>query len=250
MKFDHPTPAQYAGLKQLWKAAFADEDAFIDRFFAVAFGPERCLCALDGDTVAAAAYWFDVTVQNRSAAYVYAVATLPQYQGKGLCRQLMANIHSHLAQLGYSGTILVPGDPGLREMYGKMDYVNFGGIREFACLAGGTPVALTQIPETEFARLRRQLLPPDAVVQEGENLAFLRQFYRFYRGDGILLAAASTGSELFAAELLGDSAAAPAILAGFGLRSGVFRVQGQDAFAMYHSLDGSTAPGYFAFAFD
>lgn len=250
MRFDHPSPAQEAGLKQLWKAAFADEDAFIDRFFAVAFAHQRCLCAFDGNTVAAAAYWFDVEFSGKRAAYIYAVATLPQYRGQGLCRQLMAKIHSHLSSLGYAGTMLVPGDPGLREMYEKMDYVNFSGIREFACLASASPAALAQIPEAEFAQLRRQLLPADGVVQEQENLAFLRQFYRFYRGDGFLLAAASTGSELFAAELLGDPAAAPAILAALGVRSGVFRAQGLSDFAMYHSLDGQAGPGYFAFAFD
>lgn len=250
MKIEQPTLAQIPRLKQLWKSAFADEDAFIDRFFAVTFAPQRCCCVTEADSVLAAAYWFDVGFSGKRAAYVYAVATAPEHRGKGLCRQLMGYIHSHLAKKGYAGVMLVPGDDGLREMYGKMDYVNFGGMQEFACAAGEAATAVTQISAEEFARLRRALLPVGGVIQEDENLGFLAQFYRFYRGDGFLLAAASTGSELFAAELLGGRTNAPQILAALGAKSGVFRVPGHGKFAMYHSLDEQPAPDYFAFAFD
>ena len=250
MKIEHPGPAEIPGLKQLWKAAFADEDAFIDRFFAVAFASQRCCCVTEQDAVVAAAYWFDVEFAGKQAAYVYAVATAPEHRGKALCRKLMAHIHSRLAGLGYAGVMLVPGDPGLREMYGKMGYVNFGGMREFACAAADVPAPITQISPEEYALLRRQHLPAGGVIQEGESLRFLAQFYQFYKGDGFLFAAASTGSELFAAELLGTPAHAPHILAAFGAKSGVFRVPGNEDFAMYHSLDGQPAPGYFAFAFD
>ena len=250
MKLEHPNAQQIPGLKQLWKTAFDDTDAFIDRFFQVAFDARRCLCITKQETVLAAAYWFHVEFSGKQAAYVYAVATDPDHRGKGLCRQLMEAIHSHLANNGYAGVMLVPGDDGLREMYEKMGYQNFGGMEEFAIAAAGESAAFTMIPPEEFAQLRRQYLPENGVIQEGENLRFLKQFYRFYRGEDCVFAAASTGSELFAAELLGNKAAAPGILAAFGLPSGVFRVPGEPAFAMYHSLDGSEAPGYFAFAFD
>ncbi len=250
MKIEHPSPVQIPGMKQLWNAAFADENAFIDRFFAVAFAPQRCFCVVAEDSLLAAAYWFDVEFSGKRAAYVYAVATAPEHRGKGLCRMLMEHIHDDLAKKGYAGVMLVPGDGGLREMYGKMGYVNFGGIEESACAAGEAAAAVTQISAEEYARLRRMLLPAGGVIQEFENLRFLSQFYRFYSGDDFLLAAASTGSELFAAELLGNHRKAPQILAALGAKSGVFRVPGEGCFAMYHSLDGQSAPEYFAFAFD
>lgn len=250
MKIDHPHIQHFPGLKALWKEAFEDDDAFIDRFFQVAFDPQRCLCLQDGDQIPAAAYWFDVEFSGKKAAYVYAVATNLAHRGQGLCRRLMEAIHSHLAALGYAGVMLVPGNDGLREMYGKMGYADFGGMEEFAILAGDTPVSVTQITQEEYAQLRRQYLPEGGVVQEQENLRFLRQFYRFYKGEDCLFAAASTGLELFASELLGNRAAAPGILAAMAVPSGVFRVPGRDAYAMYHSLDGGEAPSYFAFAFD
>ena len=46
-------------LRKLWKEAFGDTDAFLDLFFGTAFSKERSLCAVDGDSVAAALYWLD-----------------------------------------------------------------------------------------------------------------------------------------------------------------------------------------------
>ena len=250
MKIEHPALCHIPQLKQLWMASFEDTDAFVDRFFQVAFSPERCLCVLEADIPVAVAYWFDVRFSEKKAAYIYAVATDSNHRGQGLCRGLMDRLQHLLAQQGYAGTILVPGDPGLREMYAKMGYQDFGGIQEFSCAAAGAPLPVTQIPLEEYAALRAMLLPEDGVVQEGENLAFLKQFYRFYRTDAHVFAAASTGCELFAAELLGDPTAAPGILAAFGVPSGVFRIPGNTPYAMYRSIDGQPAPGYFAFAFD
>lgn len=250
MKINHPSPSHIPMLKQLWMEAFQDTDAFVDRFFQVAFAPERCCCIIQENAVLAAAYWFDTEFLGKKAAYVYAVATANAYQGKGLCRQLMTHVHQLLANNGYAGAMLVPGDPGLREMYGKMGYQDFGGISEFSFAAAEVPLAVTEISPVEYATLRRAFLCHDGVVQEGENLRFLRQFYRFYQGENCLFAAASTGCELFAAELLGDANSAPGILAAFHVPSGVFRVPGETPFAMYHALDGGAAPGYFAFAFD
>lgn len=250
MKIDHPNHSQIAGLKALWKEAFGDSDAFIDRFFAVAFGPERCLCVTLENEIAAAAYWFDVEFSGQRAAYVYAVATAEQHRGKGLCRKLMEAIHRHLEALGYAGVMLVPGNDGLREMYGKMGYVNFGGMREFACAAAEPALEVQQISAEAFAAARRERLSAGGVVQEGENIRFLRQFCRFYAGENCLLAAASTGSELFAAEFWGKEADAHRILAGLGAASGVFRMAGDEPFAMYHPLNSGMAPEYFGFAFD
>lgn len=250
MKIEHPSACHLPALKQLWMAAFEDTDAFVDRFFQVAFAPQRCLCLLQDEHPVAAAYWFDVSFSGKQAAYVYAVATDPDHRGRGFCRQLMQQLHQHLAQRQYAGAILVPGDPGLRGMYQAMGYADFGGIREFSCTASATPIPVREISAEEFARRRSDFLSPDSVIQEGENLAFLKQFYRFYATERHVFAAASTGIELFAAELLGNPGAAADILAAFGLRSGVFRVPGSTPYAMYHSLDGKPAPVYFAFAFD
>lgn len=249
MNTDHPRNIQIPALKALWKEAFGDTDAFIDSFFSTAFAPERCLCTGEGAEAAAAAYWFDVELRGMPAAYIYAVATAKAHRGKGLCAQLMDRIHTHLDTLGYTGTILVPGDEGLRNMYGTMGYSSFSGIDCFCRDANGT-AQIREISPEEYAILRRKWLPEGAVVQEKENLNFLRQHYRFYRGEDFLLTATVADGALFAPEYWGSLEQAGGIVAALGAKKGSFRTSGSGAFAMYRPLKKSVAPTYFGFAFD
>ena len=90
----------------------------------------------------------------------------------------------------------------------------------------------------------------ELVVKEGENLAFLEEFYGFYQADGALLCAGKDGDALIGAELLGECDPG-AIVAAFGCREGSFRSPGGgEDFAMYSPLQADFAPAYFAFAFD
>lgn len=249
MKIDHPTPGDIPALRRLWTAAFGDTGEFLDGFFNTGYAPHRCLCLYENGVLAAALYWFDCHVQDKKAAYLYAVATDTVYRGRGFCRELMAKTHALLRQRGYALALLVPGSESLRKMYETMGYLPCTRVREFSCDAGGETLSLTEVSPTEFARLRRELLPPGGVVQEGENLEFLRTCARLCAGDGCLLAADGDGRIV---ELLGDAALAPRILQTLGKSRGSFRTPGEDTpFAMALPLvDGAPLPAYFGLAFD
>lgn len=250
MKIDHPTPGQIPGLRALWQEAFGDSNAYLDLFFAHAFAPSRCLCIEETGKIAAAAYWFDCEIPCGKTAYIYAVATANSHRHRGLCHTLMEQIHCLLARQGYCGSLLVPEDETLRRLYTEMGYHAFGGIREFSCAAGPSPLSLRAIGAEEYARLRRAYLPRNSVLQERENLEFLASFANFYAGEDFLLAASREGALLWGMELLGNADAAPGILKSLGAGRGVFRTPGPNPFAMYRPLTQTPAPGYFAFAFD
>lgn len=249
MKPDYPDQRHIPGLQRLWQEAFGDSDDFIHSFFSTAFDPRRCLCITENDTVLAAAYWFSCSYQGHPAAYIYAVATARAHRGKGLCRQLMHKIHQLLQQEQCDCAILVPGDASLARMYGAMGYRFFGGMETLRCDAGADPIALCEIGPEEFARLRQAYLMPGGVVQEGENLDFLRQHFRFYRGEGFVLTAAVEDGKLYSPELLGK-ADPSAVLAALDAQSGTFRMPGRTPFAMSLPLRPADAPTYFGFAFD
>ncbi len=251
MIIKQPEPEHIPQLRSLWQQAFGDTDAFLDKFFSAGFAPERCRCVMDRGQVAAALYWFNCQWGGRPLAYIYAVATGKAFRGQGLCRRLMADTHEHLKDKGYAGAILVPGDPGLRRMYRNMGYEDMTGIRRFSCTAG-VPVSLEAIDAARYAALRREKLPGNAVLQEGENLRFLETMAQFYAGEGILLCAVKDGDRLTIPELLGDPAAAPGIVAALGCKEGVFSVPGEDEpFAMGIALAPDfRKPSHFAFAFD
>lgn len=250
MTIDRPTEAQVPQLRSLWKEAFGDTDAFLDIFFHQAYAPERSRCITINGTVVAALYWFDCTWAEKKLAYFYAVATSSACRGQGLCRKLMEDTHLHLSALGYDGCILVPQEDGLYTMYSKFGYQVCSHIRQFSCIAGGEPVALTQATPSEYAAARKALLPENSVLQEGITLDFLNTYARLYTGKNIVLAAYPNEGNLTVCELLGDLQTAPGILAALGFHAGSFCTPGhQQPFAMYHSLTVDTPmPGYFGLA--
>ena len=238
-------------LRQLWRQAFRDTDAFLDIFFSTAFSPERCRCVMEKGQLAAALYWFSCQSDGQPLAYLYAVATLQKFRGQGFCRKLMADTHTHLKNMGYAGAILVPGNPGLREMYRAMDYRDMTANKSFSCKAGEA-VHLDEIGAEQYAALRRELLPANSVVQEGENLCFLESIARFYRGEDCLFCAVKDGDKLTVPEILGNAAAAPGIVAALDCEDGTFTAPGGDEpFAMGIAFAPDFhMPRYFAFAFD
>ena len=248
MIIDTPATKDIPALRALWKQAFGDTEEFLDAFFSVAFSPNRCRCVFENDQLAATLYWFDCSWEDKNLAYLYAVATDTAFRGHGVCRALMEDTHTHLKKLGYYGCILVPCSRDLFAMYAKMGYTTCSCIREFECRAS-TPIPLRQLTAEEYASLRRQYLPAGGVVQEGETLALLQTQATFYAGENCVCIC--TGNQTIR-ELLGDTEAAPGILAALSCPEGRFRIPGNETpFAMYHPLATDTAtPSYFGLAMD
>jgi len=247
----HPSCQDIPALRALWKEAFGDTDAFLDAFFATGFSPERCCCIRDGETIAAALYWFACSCRGEPIAYLYAVATAKSHRGQGLCSRLMAHTHALLKEQGYAGVILVPGSEDLFRFYGRMGYRICSSQSRFFTAAAQHPLSLRQLDGETYAARRKNLLPAGAVLQEGPGLAFLQTQMRFYAGEDFLLAAAKEGTSLFAAEFLGNHQAAGRILAALGAAEGTFRTPGEDIpFAMYYPLRACPAPDYLGFAYD
>ena len=233
-------------LRTLWTECFGNEENWIDAFFSTAFDPTHVCCLRRQGRLAAALCWMDTYCQGRPLAYLYAIATAPAYRRQGLCRELMGKTHDLLARQGYAGAILVPGDEGLRQMYGKMNYVNFGGIRRF-CAEAGEPIPIRRLSPAEYAALRREYLPAGGVIQENGAMEFLASATELYVGADFLLAMAGD----VGLELLGNAHGAPGILGALGLERGSFRVPGEEPFAMFRSLTGEDwQPGYFGLAFE
>lgn len=252
MKTDFSRPEQIPQLRSLWKKAFGDEDEFLDQFFTLAYAPERSRCVCDNGQMAAMLYWFEDRCCGQKYAYVYAVATDPEYRGRGLCRSLMEDTARLLREQGYDGILLNPANEALAGMYGKMGYEPCTTISEFCVKAGETTVPLRQVDRDEFIRLRRALLPEKAVLQEQEDLALLASFARFYAGTDFLAAATADGEDLRCHEFLGNLSAAPGFLRTLGKKTGQFRTPGTEKdFAFLLPLtENCVRPHYFGFVLD
>lgn len=252
MRLDAPVPEDIPALRTLWETAFGDDDAFLDAYFSTAFHPARCLCAWEGDTLAAMLHWFRVSCHGQAMAYLYAVATAPFFRGQGVCHRLMDCAHTRLQNAGYTGVLLVPGEPELFAFYRGMGYETCTAVHEFSISGNASPVPVRTLSVSEYADLRRRFLPEGGVLQEEENMDFLNTQANFYYGNGALLAARREGSHLIGMELLGDAGQAPGLVAALGATEGRFRTPGTEKpFAMFRPLGmDAVSPGYFGLAFD
>lgn len=237
-------------LRTLWTECFGNEDNWIDTFFRTALVPDHVCVRNRQGRLAAALCWMDVSCRGQKLAYLYAIATAPDWRGQGLCRELMASACETLTRQHYAGCIVVPAEDGLRQMYRKMGFENFGGIGKLS-VQRGEPVPIRRISPEEYARLRRSYLPKDGVVQESGAETYLAAGADLYAGENFLLAAEREGQTLFGLELLGNSRAAEGILGGLNYEAGTFRVPGSKPFAMFRPLiPGTPPPGYFGLAFE
>lgn len=288
--FGEPTECMLPQLRTLWKEAFGDNDDFLDKFYETAFDKSRCRVAFIDETVsrtegnndmlpssekiAAALYWFDCMVDTQRVAYIYAVATAKAYRGNGACHILLENTHNHLKSLGYSSTVLVPGNETLIQLYEGCEYELATKRNRMECVAEDMGIEQQEITKEEFSRLRRKFLPKNSVIQENENLNFLATQAKFYTGrkpnsnlypqsevsttndfcskDTFLVATNIENENLHAIELLGDTTLAPGIVHALGCKDGTFFSPGKDEeFAMWHRLtEDAVEPAYFGFSFD
>ena len=253
MNIDYPRARDCKAMRVIWKEAFGDSDEFIDYFMKYAFSQRRSRCVyVDGEPVAAL-YWFDCEYSGGRVAYLYAVATLKEYRGRGICRALLDDTHRVLRDRGYIASMLVPGSESLFGYYSSLGYRISTYIDEFRLTASGIPMTLCEIDVEEYSRLRRIMLPKNSVIEEGESLTLLREGARFYKGDEVLIACRKTGDELYVIELLGDTSRAPDILCSLGCRKGLFHTPGgMRPFSMLYDLTefGIELPSYFGLALD
>lgn len=252
MIISSPKDCNIFDLKSLWKEAFGDTDEVIDSFFSTAFSKDRCRCIEKNGKVIAALYWFDCEYLDRKIAYLYAIATAKSEQGKGICTALMQSVHKELEKLSYDGAILVPACENLFAFYKQLGYKDKCFINEFEVLPSDK-VGLRKIDKLEFGTLRKNLLPKNSIIQDGENLDFFATACDFYSGDDFIFAAYKKDNTLYVAEFLGNVDTAAKIVATFGCEKGVFRTIGDSKpFALWLPLGNEKlpCPDYFGLAFD
>lgn len=250
--FQEPDARMLPSLRDLWKEAFGDCDAFLDAFFHTAYAPTRCRIGVFQNRPICALYWFDCTLNDQKIAYIYAVATVKDARGTGACHSLLADTHQHLKELGYDGVLLVPGSEKLVHFYEGCEYEPCTKISVLDTEATDMDLTLEEISKETYAALRPDFLPKNSVLQENESLDFLSTQAKFYRGESFLLCACIQGQHLYGIEFLGDSELCSGVTAAHGCTSGTFRTPGKEKhFSMFHPLHAEAeTPQYFAFAFD
>lgn len=109
-------------IHEMWKQCFGDSDEFIDFYMEKRMNELNMLVIYrDGKAVSMASFLpADIQTQigNIEGYYVYAVATLPEYQGQGLSSRILQFAQEHWQK----PLILSPAEPDLRIFYAKRGF--------------------------------------------------------------------------------------------------------------------------------
>ena len=241
IEFRHALPSEEGILRALFTEAFSDA-AFTELFFTRAYSPNRCFVAVQGE-ILAAMHWFDCTLSGKKAAYLYGIAAFTAHRSRGIGSRLIRAGLDFLSEQGYEEILLVPAEESLFRFYERFGFSNVIPIREETVTAG-SPLPLRKLTVSEYAALRRQHLPANGVIQEGEALLLLDGYADFYATDQAVCAL--SGRILW--ELLGDFSDAPGILGALGIAEATVRTPGSGRpFAMGLNTPASV---YFGLALD
>ena len=218
IEFRLPRVGEEAQLQALFTEAFGDA-WFTELFFRLGYSPERCFLAAEGQ-VLAALHWFDCSLRGKRCAYVYGIAAFEHCRGRGIGSALIRAGMAHLQQR-YEAILLVPAEEGLFGYYERFGFSTVSTICQETVLSGA-PLPLRKLSISQYATLRRALLPPGGVIQEGAALELLEGYADFYATENALCAV--SGKLVW--ELLGDKQDAPGILGALGISEATVRTPG------------------------
>ncbi len=154
-------PTDVPALKQLWKMAFGDEDAYIEHFFTRYYTPQRMLVLEEEGQVRAMTAWFDMPLvfadgTKVPSAYLYAVATHPEFRGKGLAGRLLDFAGKWLGERGCACLTTVPARPDLHAFFARNGFEEGFALsrKEWEDPGEGARAALTPVNGEIYGVLR------------------------------------------------------------------------------------------------
>lgn len=165
------TKMDIAEIKKIWKVCFGDSDSFIDYYFREEFEADKVLL-LEYEEIASMLTMIPVQLsvpndRKYTGAMLYAVATHPKFQRKGLSTKLMDYAKSYLENQGVDVITLVPATLSLSDFYVKQGYLNgfyhreiifsHEELREYSNLSGSS-LTLQAASPLEYQQVRERFL--------------------------------------------------------------------------------------------
>ena len=202
-------------LRELWRLAFGDGEAYLDNFFLGYYTPGRVLVLEEEGEVQAMTAWFPRALvlpggERWRAGYLYAVATHPQARSRGHASSLLSYCDFYLKEeQGCQAVTTVPAREELHAFFGR------NGFRECFTLsrrereAGELPApeagcVLREVGASEYGRTREALLAGTAhIFCPGDSLRYQRGACRL-SGGGLYVGETPWGPACLCAEGAGE----------------------------------------------
>ncbi len=132
-------------IKNLWKLCFNDSEAFIDLYFRLRYNDEVNIAIESGDEVIAALQMlpYPMTFGGKTiqTAYVSGACTHPDYRGRGVMHELLAQSFTRMLHNDIALSTLIPAEPWLFGYYERHGYAPVFNRRAVTFTASPAPEA-------------------------------------------------------------------------------------------------------------
>lgn len=184
--------------REIWQLCFGDDDKYIDLYFARRYKEDETVLLLEDGEIAAMLRILPVKMTRPdqgsiNSAMLYAIATHPQFQNRGLAGELMGFTHQYLLENNITLSLLVPAGKQLVGFYGRQGYREGFYIRE-ARLSRRNQVGLagcqsgqgliSPISPAEYNRRRNRLCSTRNFIEYSqEDIAYQKDLARLSGAD-------------------------------------------------------------------
>lgn len=225
-------PADAAALAAIWHRVFGDPEALTMAFLNDLPALGGGICAEEKGKLLGAAYVVtDFTLDDRRAAYIYAVAVLPEARGRGLGMALTKAAAALGKTLGAEILCTLPANAELYPWYERLIGVRCALYRSEERCESAPGAAVTALSAAEYGRRREALLGARPHVTVGEAaLRYEKENCRCFGGDlyalgdGIAAASIEEGEAQIRELLCPEGADRLALAAALGNHLGTERV--------------------------
>lgn len=179
--FRRMQPADLPALAALWQTVFGDSAVFAQTALNQFAGQDNVFVAEEGSVPVCMLSAVPVTCKGRRGAYLYGLATQPEYRRRGLAAGLIDYAAHQLQLRGVSFLTLIPEQPELFDYYGAQ-----GFQKAFALRSVTRPVRRNLWAQAEFdnvtakrlCELREKFCPDSILLAPAQMLVVLTDLYR------------------------------------------------------------------------
>ena len=107
----------------LWREVFGDEQPFIEEFFVRIYNPSLCFTHTIDNRIVAMLHIVPIRQNGALSAYIYAVATAPQFRHRGIAHTLIGQAIVSIQKAGiYDRILLIPASEEVKNLYLKFGF--------------------------------------------------------------------------------------------------------------------------------
>lgn len=111
-----------AECRELWMEVFGDEREEVDRFLIDIHNADNLLTHSEQGRVVSMLNIVEINTDYGPTAYLYAIATAPQWRGRGFAERLIRQAIDVSRERGYKAVMLIPSEESLVEYYKRFGF--------------------------------------------------------------------------------------------------------------------------------